>query len=130
MRRSFVLIAALLALAVPLQAQQPPSYVVTLKITVAGSAVTFADAASSACTLNACLKSQDGHVQATVAVCTSTASGGTITFRIDGTTVTASTGQEVAPGSTFVITGNNWLLNTSFIRTGSTSGDLRCVVSG
>lgn len=132
MRRSctrlIVAVAALLALTVPVVAQQ--YYVVELKITVDNTARGFADAASSACTANACLTASGGHTQAVAAVCVLTASSGTITYRVDGTATTTTTGKEVAPGSTIVIQGNPNLLNASFIRTGSTSGDLRCTVSG
>lgn len=118
----------LLALTVPAAAQQ--YYVVELKITVAGTAVGFADAASSACTLAACLKPQDGHPQAVAASCVLTAASGAITVRTDGTATTTTTGKEAQPGATIIIQGNQNLLNASFIRTGATSGDLRCTVSG
>lgn len=114
-----------LALTVPVGAQQ---YQFALKLAVAGTAVGFADATSPTCTSNSCLGST-GHPQAVSASCVLTASSGTITYRIDGTTVTATTGMEIAPGSTFVITGNQNLLSASFIRTGSTSGDVRCSVA-
>lgn len=123
-----VLALVLVGLTVPLSAQQ--QYQATLKISVAASAVTFADAASSACTAFACILVGNGHPQAITATCVLTASSGTITYRIDGTAPTSSTGIEVSPGSTLGITGNPNLLAASFIRTGSTSGDLRCTVSG
>lgn len=128
MKRVLFALLAIAALTVPVVAQQ--YYVVELKITVDGTARGFADAASSACTSSACLKAQDGHPQAVVAVCVPTAASGAITYRIDGTATTSTTGTEVQPGATVVIQGNQNLLNASFIRTGATSGDLRCKVSG
>lgn len=120
--------AAVVALVLGTQAGAQ-QYVVALKLAVAGSAVGFADASSPTCTANACLVAGSGHPQASYASCILTASSGTITYRIDGTTVTTTTGNEIAPGSSFVIQGNANLLNASFIRTGSTSGDVRCVIS-
>lgn len=128
MRTRLLLLALLVGLTLPVAAQQ--YYVVELKITVDNTARGFADAASSACTANACLAAGSGHAQAVAAVCVTTASGGAITYRVDGTATTTSTGKEVQPGSTIVIQGNQNLLNASFIRTGATSGDLRCTVSG
>lgn len=121
------LLAFILALTLPLSAQ---SYVFNLKLAVAGSAVGFANATSPTCTTNSCINAGSGHPQATSAVCTTTAASGTIAYRVDGTTVTSSTGIEVAPGSTFVIQGTPFLLAFSAIRTSSTSGDVRCVLSG
>lgn len=125
--KRMILALVLLALTVPLGAQQ---YEAHLKITVAASAVTFADAGSSACTAFACITEGAGHPQAVTALCSLTASSGAISYRIDGTAPTSTTGIEVQPGSTLGITGISNLLAFQAIRTGSTSGDLRCVVSG
>ena len=124
--KRFLILALLLGLTVPLGAQ---TYVFNLKLSVAAAAVGFKDATSPTCTTNSCLTAGEGHPQAVSAVCAPTAASGAISYRIDGTTVTATTGNEVQPGSTFVITGNQNLLNASLIRTGSTSGDIRCVLS-
>ncbi len=121
--KRLLLALSLLALTVPVGAQQ---YQVNLKLAVAGTAVGFSSASTPTCTSNSCLIQGDGHQQANTAVCVLTASSGTITYRIDGTTVTATEGMEIAAGSTFVIQGNPYLINFSAIRTGSTSGDVRC----
>lgn len=128
MRTRLLLLALLVGLTLPVAAQQ--YYVVELKIAVAGSAVSFADAASSACTSNGCLTASSGHPQAVAASCALTAASGAITYTVSGATATATTGTEAQPGATIVIQGNQNLLNFSAIRTGSTSGDLRCKISG
>jgi hypothetical protein len=125
--RILVMLALVLMPLTPARAEQ--SYLVNLKLAVAGTAVGFSGASSPTCTSNSCLLQQDGHLQANYASCILTASGGAIAYRIDGTAVTATTGNEIQPGSTFVIQGNANLIAASFIRTGSTSGDVRCVLS-
>lgn len=121
--------AGVIALDAKERAAEQQSYIFNLKLSVAASAVGFASASSPTCTSNACLTEGAGHPQANQASCILTASSGTITMRVDGTATTTTTGVEIAPGSSFVIAGNANLLAASFIRTGSTSGDLRCVVS-
>lgn len=125
--RKLLLVGVLLALTVPVTAQM--RYVFNLKLAVANSAVGFAGASSPTCTSNACIAEGEGHPQANTASCLLTAASGTITMRLDGTATSTTTGVEIAPGSSFVITGTQNLLSASFIRTGSTSGDLRCVFS-
>lgn len=125
--KRLILALVLLALTVPVGAQQ---YVVNLQLTVAGTAVGFSSATSPTCTSNACLVEGAGHPQANYASCSLTPASGTIAYRIDGTAVTTgSIGMQVSANGSFVIQGNPYLINFSAIRTGSTSGDIRCVLS-
>lgn len=127
MLKRIVLAIVLVALTVPVGAQQ---YVVNLQLTVGASGVGFSSATSPTCTSNSCLLAQDGHLQANYASCSLTPSSGTIAYRIDGTAATTgSVGMQVSGGGSFVIQGNQNLINFSAIRTGSTSGDVRCVLS-
>lgn len=125
------LLCALLfvALTVPVGAQQ---YAVNLKLAVAGTAVGFSSGtygpSNTTCTANECING-NGHPNAVYASCENTAAGGTVAYRIDGGTATATTGTEVYAGSVFYIQGTQNLVNFSAIRTGSTSGDIRCVLS-
>ena len=116
-QKLFALLLCVLCLTVIAEAQ---TYVKHVKLTIAGTASGF-----TASDING-----DGHPQATSAVCQLTGASGAITYRVDGTATTSTTGQEVAAGSVIVITGTNNLLAASFIRTTSTSGDVRCVLSG
>ena len=114
-----LLTAWLLALTVPLGAQQW-SYKKTLAtITVAGTAASVFSSADIA--------AGSGHVQATLATCTLQAAN--IRVTTDGTVPTTSLGQVLTPGS-YTITGTDILLNLQAIRDDSVSATLDCVLYG
>lgn len=131
MKKWLLSLLAVGLLAVPLHAQW--SYIKNVRLQVAGTAVNFdaaVDSSGTTCTSFACITQGNGHSAATSATCTNLSSAGAVIYTVDGSTATTTRGNEIQPGGTVVIQGGQQLLTASFIRSGSTSGDLRCVLAG
>lgn len=119
-------LSVLLALSVPLGAQQQWSYTKTqADVTVAGTAIgVFCTIAAATC---ADVNVGAGHPQAVAGYCSLT--GGNIRVTIDGTTATSSLGTVLTPGVWWFF-GNPTLIAAQAIRDDSTSGTLSCTVFG
>lgn len=119
MKRTCLLLAVVVAFAVPLHAQW--SYVKNLAaVTIAGTAVTVFTAAD--------ITAGAGHPQATTGVCKVVTAN--VRYTIDGQTPTTSFGLVAYAGDSIVVNGTQPLLNLAAIRDDSTSATLDCVVAG
>ena len=115
--KRLVTIALVLALTVPLAAQQY-SYLAFEQITVAGTAIGF-----TAATINI----GAGHMQAETAICRLETAQ--IRFAYDGTTPTTTVGTLWEVGEERQFNGHQILRNFRAIRTGGSSGQLDCTYS-
>ena len=109
------LLALVLALAVPVSAQQ---YLTTTEVTIAGTAVNLFTAAQ--------VQQGNGHPQATSATCSLAAANIRVSW--DGQAPTTSFGEVLTPGY-WVVTGPDVLLNIQGIRDDSTSATWSCTLN-
>lgn len=126
MKKLLLLCGVVLGLTVPVVAQPSWSYSkVQADVTVAAAAVgVFCTIGSSSCSD---VQAGNGHVQATLGVCSLT--GGNIRVTTDGQTATSSLGTVLTPG-VWVFQGTQTMLVANAIRDDSTSGVLSCTVYG
>lgn len=112
MRKLCLGLALLLALTVPLSAW---SYVGFEQITVAATSIGFTTSR---------IDNQNGHPQATIAVCRLETAE--VRYRMDGVAPTSTVGTLLEIGDYLTLQGPDLLQSFRAIRTGGTSGTLSC----